>query len=80
MLTKVQKWGNSIALRIPKAFADEMEITPESAVEIHIEEGKLIIETITQPKYTLEELLAGITPENLHAEIDWGESMGMEGW
>ncbi len=80
MLTKVQKWGNSIALRIPKAFADEMKITPESAVELRMEEGKLIIETVEGPEFTLEELLAGITPENLHAEIDWGEPVGLEGW
>lgn len=80
MLTKVQKWGNSIALRIPKAFADEMKITPESAVEMHIEEGKLIIETVDGPEYALDELLAGITPENLHAEMDWGKPVGLEAW
>jgi antitoxin MazE len=70
MLTKVQKWGNSIALRIPKAFADEMKMTPGSAVEMCIEGDKLTIKTASGPDYTLEELLAGITPENLHKEID----------
>ena len=41
MLTKVQKWGNSIALRIPKRFADEIHITADTAVELTIEDGKL---------------------------------------
>ena len=56
-----------------------MKITPESAVELRMEEGKLIIETVEGPEFTLEELLAGITPENLHAEIDWGEPVGLSG-
>ena len=66
MLTKVQKWGNSIAVRIPKAFVDEMQIAAESEVELTMEEGKLIIAPVESPVFSLEELLAGITPENLH--------------
>lgn len=80
MLTKVQKWGNSIAVRIPKAFADEMHITAETTVEIRVEDGKLVIESVGRPVYTLDELLAGITPENLHEEVDWGEPVGKETW
>ncbi len=80
MLTKVQKWGNSIALRIPKAFADEMQIAADSAVELTIEDGKLIIASVERPSYTLEELLAGITAENLHGEVDWGAPVGLEEW
>lgn len=80
MLTKAQKWGNSIALRIPKAFADEMQITVETMVEMRIENGKLVIEPVGRPVYTLDELLAGITSENLHEEVDWGEPAGKETW
>ena len=78
MLTKVQKWGNSYALRIPKALAEELQFTLESAVELHIENGKLIIEPVGKTEYTLDQLLAGITPENMHAEVDWGEPVGLE--
>ena len=80
MLTKVQKWGNSIAVRIPKAFVDEMQIAAESEVELTMEEGKLIIAPVESPVFSLEELLAGITPENLHEAADWGEPVGKEAW
>ena len=80
MLTKVQKWGNSIALRIPKAFADEMQMTTETAVDMTIEDGKLVISTVKHPQYVLEELLAQITSENLHDEVDWGAPVGRETW
>lgn len=80
MLTKVQKWGNSMALRIPKAFADEMQITTETAVELTIEDGKLVINPVQEPEYKLEDLLALITPENIHDEVDWGAPVGQEVW
>lgn len=80
MLTKVQKWGNSIALRIPKAFADEIQIASDSAVELTIEDGKLVIAPVEREVYSLEELLARVTPENVHAEVDWGERVGDEVW
>ena len=80
MLTKVQKWGNSIALRIPRAFAEEMQIAADSAVEISIEEGRLVITPVGHATYALEELVAGITPDNRHDEIDWGAPVGKETW
>jgi antitoxin MazE len=80
MLTKVQKWGNSVALRIPKAFADEMQMTADTAVELSIEGGKLVISPVERLEYSLEELLAQITPENLHDEVDWGAPVGQEVW
>mgnify|MGYP000986604184 FL=1 len=80
MLTKVQKWGNSIALRIPRAFADEMQIAADSAVEISIEEGRLVISPVERTVYALEELVGRITPDNLHDEIDWGAPVGKETW
>ncbi|MBP8950498.1 MAG: AbrB/MazE/SpoVT family DNA-binding domain-containing protein [Candidatus Promineofilum sp.] len=80
MLTKVQKWGNSVALRIPKAFVEEMRMTVDTAVEMSIEDGKLVISPVERVEYSLEELLAQITPENLHAEVDWGAPVGQETW
>lgn len=80
MKTKVQKWGNSIAVRIPKAFADEMRIAPNTAVELTITNGSLLITPVIAPVYSLEELLAAITPENRHEEIDSGSAVGDEAW
>jgi antitoxin MazE len=80
MLTKVQKWGNSLALRIPKAFAIDAQLENDSFVEIKIVEGKIIITPVSPPAWTLEELLAGIDDSNLHREIDTGGAVGNEAW
>ena len=72
MLTKVQKWGNSLALRIPKAFAVEALLENNSFVEISLAKGQIIVTPVPAPDWTLEELLAGITNDNLHNEIDTG--------
>ena len=80
MLTKVQKWGNSLALRIPKAFAVEALLENNSFVEISIEKGQIVITPVPAPRWTLDELLAGITNDNLHNEIDTGFAVGNEIW
>jgi len=80
MLTKVQKWGNSLALRIPKAFALHAQLENNSFVEISVVEGQIIITPVAAPSWTLEELLAGIHKNNLHHEIDTGSAMGNEVW
>ena len=80
MLTKVQKWGNSLALRIPKAFAVDAQLENDSLVEISFDKGKIIVTPIPAPRWTLEELLAGITKNNLHDEVDPGFAVGNEVW
>jgi len=80
MLTRVQKWGNSLALRIPKAFADEIALAYDSAVELSIVEGTLVIVPVVAETLTLEQLLVGVAADNLHAEIDTGERVGKEIW
>lgn len=80
MLTKVQKWGNSLALRIPKAFALDAQIDNDSVVEVSVVDGQIIIKPVTTPTWTLEELLAGVTPANMHHEIDMGPAVGNEVW
>ena len=80
MLTKVQKWGNSLALRIPKAFALNAQLENDSFVEISIVKGRIIITPVAPPSWTLEELLAGISKNNLHHEIDTGSAVGNEAW
>lgn len=76
---RVQKWGNSLALRIPKAAADACSLENGAEVDLSLEDGRLVISP-TPPRYTLDELLAGVTPENLHGEIGPQGSMGREAW
>ncbi|MBM3166781.1 MAG: AbrB/MazE/SpoVT family DNA-binding domain-containing protein [Chloroflexi bacterium] len=80
MKTRVQKWGNSLALRIPKAFADEAGLQKETPVELSLADGKLVITPVAKPKLTLRRLLAKVTEENLHHEIDTGSATGNETW
>lgn len=80
MQTKVQKWGNSLALRIPKAFAVEIDLEPDSSVELTIQHGQLIITPITELVFSLDDLLAGITDDNRHGEFEFGPPVGKEVW
>ncbi len=80
MKTRVQKWGNSLALRIPKSFALEAGIAGNTPVDITLQDGAIVIVPVARLSYSLAELLAGITPENLHPEIEAGEAKGGEAW
>ena len=80
MLATVSKWGNSRAIRIHKDIARQAGIDFGSKVELIVEEGQLRIVPAKRPKYTLEELVAQITPENRHGEIDIGPAVGKEIW
>jgi len=79
MKVQIQKWGNSLALRIPKSFALETKIEQGSTVEVALEKGQITLKPV-KDKITLESLLANITKENLHAEIDFGKPEGKEVW
>jgi antitoxin MazE len=80
MRARVQRWGNSLALRIPKAFATETALESGSEVELTLDEGRLIVTPLASPTYELGALLAQVTPENLHDEVDTGSSVGDEAW
>lgn len=80
METCVKKWGNSLALRIPRLLAGEVGLEEDSPVRISVEEGKLVIVPILRARYTLEALLAQVTAQNLHSEVDTGEAVGGEVW
>ncbi len=80
MKTRVQKWGNSLALRIPKSFAIEVGLEKETTVEMSQADGKLIITPVTKPKLNLKQLLAKVTRKNLHREVDTGRATGNEAW
>ena len=77
MKTKVVKWGNSLGLRIPKSFAEEVNVIEGSTVDLSLEDGRLVIRPTDQPKYPLDELLAGITESNLHSEVEIGSPSGI---
>jgi antitoxin MazE len=80
MKTKIQKWGNSLALRIPKSFAVEAGIEADSPVEMSLEKGKLVIVSARKPEFTLRQLLARVDKTNLHQEIETGPPAGKEVW
>jgi antitoxin MazE len=80
MRARVQKWGNSLALRIPKSFASETALDQGAEVELTLENGRLVITPVEEPRYELADLLARVRPENLHTETDTGSSVGTEAW
>ena len=79
METTVKKWGNSLAIRIPKVIAEELSIKNNAKVELHTENGSLVVKSV-EIEYDLAGLLAEVTDENLHKEIDTGKSVGREEW
>jgi antitoxin MazE len=80
METRVSKWGNSLALRIPRPLAIEAGLDENSSVELSLVEGKLVISPRHQVEYNLEQLLAQVTEENIHYEVDTGPALGEEVW
>jgi antitoxin MazE len=80
MKTRIQKWGNSLALRIPKSFAAESHLEQGMLVDVSLHDGNLLVTPLRPPTVTLEALLQGITPQNLHHEVDTGPAVGNEAW
>lgn len=83
MQSKVQKWGNSLALRIPRGIAQETGLSAEVPVDIRVQDGYLVVEPIHQTPYSLEKLLDGVTEFNLHDDnddADFGPATGREVW
>jgi antitoxin MazE len=78
---RVQRWGNSLALRIPRAFGRELNLRPESSVDMTIDSGRLILVPIEDAAVpTLSQLLDQVSDENRHAEVDSGQPVGTETW
>jgi len=80
MQTKITKWGNSLALRIPKSFALNAKLRQNELVDISIDKEKIIITPIGEKEYSLDELLEGVSADNLHGEFDTGIPVGKEVW
>jgi len=79
MKTQVGKWGNSLALRIPGAFAKELDLEEGTELEVTRVDGGLMVRP-GKKEFTLDELLKQIKPENIHGETDWGPAVGREAW
>lgn len=80
MRSTIQQWGNSLAVRIPKPFAEETGLGRRSEVELSMVDGNIVISPLRQPCPSLEELLAQVSEENLHSEVDTGPAVGKEAW
>lgn len=80
MKTRARRWGNSLAVRIPKAFADDLEIDENALLELSIANGELRLAPVRRPELSLDSLLAEVTDDNLHQEIESGPPQGNEVW
>ena len=80
MKARIVQWGNSLALRIPKPFADEVRLAEDSPVDVSVRNGKLVVVPVVEPELTLEDLVSRITPENRHGETETGTAVGKEVW
>jgi antitoxin MazE len=77
---RVKMWGHSLAVRIPKPLAVEVGLGPDSLVEISLVDDKLVVTPLNEPAWSLESLLAQVTEDNIHGEVDTGPAIGNEVW
>jgi antitoxin MazE len=75
----VKRWGNSLAVRLPKDLAQTLEINEGSRLTLEVVEDGLLIKR-SRKKRDLDALLEGVTRECIHGEVDWGEPVGKEVW
>jgi len=80
MKTAIQRWGNSLALRIPRAYALEARISEGSEVELTLKSGELLVRPIRKKRPTLADLLERVTPSNCHDSVETGGVVGQEVW
>jgi antitoxin MazE len=80
MQTKIQKWGNSLGLRIPKSFAAEAQVEDGSTVDLSVENGRLLVRPLRARKYALAQLLKQVNARNVHGEVATGVPRGREAW
>ena len=80
MQTKIQKWGNSLGLRIPRAFAEEAGVGAGVEVDLSIRGSELVVSPMRRVKYRLDDLVGKVTSKNRHDEVDTGPPVGREAW
>lgn len=77
MKTQLARWGNSLGLRIPRSVAIDANVSEGDEVDVTVQEGAIVVRPAVR-RYTLEELVDGITPRNRHATPGWGRPVGKE--
>ena len=77
--TQISKWGNSLALRLPKSVAQEAQVDDGDTVQVSVDNGAIVIRP-ARPRYSLDELVGRITAKNRHGETDWDRAVGGEAW
>ena len=84
MIVEFRKWGNSLAVRIPKTLADAVKARDGKRAVIRVQNGSLVLRPVVKPtrksRYTLDELLNGMTRDNVPQEVHWGPRRGNETW
>jgi len=80
MQTKIEKWGNNLAILIPESFAMETDLKQNELVDVTMDDAKIIITPMKKNEYSLEDLLKGVSKNNLHEEVDTGSPVGKEIW
>ncbi len=79
MHTQIGKWGNSLAVRIPGAYAKDLDLKEGMDLDVSLVEGGILLRRHSR-EYSLKELVSRITSENTHEETNWGENLGRETW
>ena len=80
METTIQKWGNSLGVRLPKSITDNKSLSAGTRVRVSEKEGVVQIEALPQTDASLEEMVSSITDDNKHAALSWGVAQGNEVW
>ena len=80
MQTRIQRWGNSLGLRIPRSFAKEAGVEAGSEVDLSLRKGNLVVAPVKRRTYRLKDLLEKVTTRNRHGEVDTGGAVGREAW
>ncbi len=80
MHTKIQKWGNSLGLRIPRSIAAEAQVHEGATVDLSVENGRLLVRPLRVQKYSLSDLLRQVSRRTLHGEVSSGKAVGREAW
>lgn len=80
MKTAIRRWGNSLALRIPRAYATETRLSEGSDVELTLKSGTLVVRSLARKRHSLTDLLKRITRTNRHGSVETGKAVGQETW
>lgn len=80
MKTKIARWGNSLAVRVPQPFAEEVGIEEGTEIDLALDDGRLVLTPMNGRKWSLERLVERITPDNRHDEVEIGPATGSEVW